>query len=98
MPQLRIDANDLPGQLDDALARLEDGDEVLVERDGAVVAQLSRCGGQPVRGNLQLYIEERLKAEPVGDWFVDAVMEAVAAGNQPAWGPTWSEEQSDWEQ
>jgi hypothetical protein len=45
---------------------------------------------KPAPGNFQRYIEERLQDEPVGDWFVDAVLDAVVAGNQPAEDGRWN--------
>ena len=92
MTQLRIDARNLAAELDSALARLNQGDEVLLERDGEVVAQLAPCTHQEgVRGpgNILRFIEERRKAEPLDDETIEAIMEAVAYGNRPAELPQW---------
>jgi antitoxin (DNA-binding transcriptional repressor) of toxin-antitoxin stability system len=91
MTQVRIDARNLAAELDTALARLNQGDEVLLERDGQVVAQLAPCTSEApgAAGSLRRYFEERLKQPPVGDWFADAVMEAVEAGNHPVEDDPW---------
>lgn len=84
MTQLRIDARNLASELDSALERLHQGDEVLLERDGEVVAQLAPCTQEEgVRGpgNILRYIEERRKAEPLDEETIGYIMEAGAAGS-----------------
>ncbi len=92
MTQLRIDARNLAAELDSTLERLNQGDEVLLERDGQVVAQLAPCAHQEgVRGpgNILRFIEERLQAEPLDDETIKDIMDAVAYGNRPAEIPSW---------
>ncbi len=84
MAQLRIDARNLAAELDSALACLEQGDEVLLERDGQVVAQLAPCAQEDgVRGpgNILRFIEERLQAEPLDDETIKNILEAGSAGS-----------------
>lgn len=92
MTQLRIDARNLAAELETALERLNQGDEVLLERDGQVVAQLASCSQEEnVRGpgNILRFIEERLQAEPLDDETIKDIMDAVAYGNRPAEIPSW---------
>ena len=84
--EIRVDVNDVARELDVLLARMEAGDAVLVERNGATVATLAPCGrsaeaaafakkhGVPEPGerSLRAFLWERLKQPRWSDEDYDA--------------------------
>ncbi|MFN0144951.1 MAG: hypothetical protein ACKVT1_00455 [Dehalococcoidia bacterium] len=92
MAQLRLDAAEFPGRLDEALDRLRSGDCVLVEHGGAIVAEVvlsPRPTASERPGSAQRFVEELAGEAPLDDDFRKAVLEAVAFGNQPAESAAW---------
>lgn len=70
----------LPPELRETIEDLKLGDELVIEREGAVVARLKPTASG---GGLLAFLEARRHAEPIDDEFEAAVLEAVRAGNKP---------------
>jgi antitoxin (DNA-binding transcriptional repressor) of toxin-antitoxin stability system len=94
MGQVRIDIALLAAALEDALARIDAGDEVLVECRGDAVARLVRLSPQSrpspdSGGDLRDVVRERRKAEPVDSEFIESVMQAHESFNRPIERSPW---------
>lgn len=61
--EIRVDVNDVARELDALLERMEAGDAVLVERNGAAVATLAPCADSPNGG-----VTEPTTEYPPGTW------------------------------
>ncbi|MBA4179365.1 MAG: hypothetical protein C0506_02145 [Anaerolinea sp.] len=86
MTQVTLRFEQLPPELRETIADLEPGDELLIEREGAVVARLKPA--EKGRG-LLAFLEARRNQPPLDQEWEDAVMEAVRAGNTPVEMRTW---------
>jgi len=83
--QLRVPAEKLSEEFEEALAAANKGSEVLVEVDGAVVARLVP-EGHLVDWKAFWQDLEQLKLD---DAFADAVLQAVREHNRPAEDVPW---------
>lgn len=68
MTQLRIDIDEPGLDLEQALASAVAGDEVVLERDGSVIARLN-VEEPPAAGGIQRFLELRAKHPPVDEEF-----------------------------
>jgi antitoxin (DNA-binding transcriptional repressor) of toxin-antitoxin stability system len=84
--QIRISSEELPAEFQDALARARGGDEVLVERDGRVIA---RVLPETAAVDWEVFFRELAALPRLDESFGNAVLEAVRESNRPAEDVTW---------
>ncbi len=81
---LRIDISEVGDRIEEALASAAAGEEVVLERDGAAVAELKpRTDG---KGGLRAFAALRARrrvSDDFADWFANAVEEGRQGMNQP---------------
>ena len=79
---LRIDIEHLAEEIDGALACIEAGDEVLLEREGTVVAALTPR--REAKGGLRALVEARRNLPPLDeDWERDMAIVAADINRKP---------------
>jgi antitoxin (DNA-binding transcriptional repressor) of toxin-antitoxin stability system len=87
MVTLRIDIEHLAEEIDGALASMEAGDEVLLEREGKVVAALTPRA--EAKGGLRALAEARRGDPPLDDEFERDMAIARSWLNQMPEEPRW---------
>jgi len=87
MTQVRLTVERFAKDVDGALAHLNPGDEVLLERDGKVVA---RVRAEPHQVDWPAFFRALDEIPPLDDDFERHVLEAIAERNKPP-------EEIDWE-
>jgi antitoxin (DNA-binding transcriptional repressor) of toxin-antitoxin stability system len=101
MARLHIDVTELPAELDYALAHLQRGGEVLLERDGQVVARLASADAKELRRDepeqgrrLPVMLDPFEPGPPSMDAAI-SLLRARAAGGTPfdAWDELAREEE-----
>lgn len=85
-----MDVDRLAEEIDHALAHMDAGDQVLLERDGRVVAKLGPNIEPAVEQGLAAYLRARAEHGPVVEGFLLAVEEARRAGNTPVAATSWN--------
>jgi antitoxin (DNA-binding transcriptional repressor) of toxin-antitoxin stability system len=81
---LRIDVSEVGDRIEEALASAERGEEVVLERDGRVVAELRPAPLE--RGGLRAFVELRSGrdvSDDFIDWFAQAIEEGRESMNKP---------------
>lgn len=71
----------------DVVARVREGDEVLLEEDGKIVA---RVRPEPRHTDWKAYFERRATEPPLDDEFEEIIRQIVAEGNKPAEDIDWA--------
>ena len=86
MTQVRLTIEKFSSDVEGALAGLDPGDEVLLERDGKVVARLTP---EPRVTNWEVFFRRLEEIPPLDDKFEQDVLEVIAERNTPAKDVDW---------
>ena len=89
MTQIRLDVERLAEQIDDALAHMDAGDEVLLARGGKVVARLEPKTEPGGEHGLAAYLRARAKHGFLDEESIRLIEEAHEVSNRPARELSW---------
>ena len=86
MTQIRIAAETLPDALEAAIFDAREGDELVIERAGKIIA---RVVPEPPATDWATFLRELAELPALDPAFGEAVLEAVRAGKRPAEDVRW---------
>ena len=86
MTQVRLTIEGFAKDVEGALAALDAGDEMLLERDGRVVARLKP---EPKPADWSGFFQDLERSTPLDDKFEQDVLAGIAERNKPARDIDW---------
>jgi|RhiMethySRZTD1v2_1073278.scaffolds.fasta_scaffold843602_2 hypothetical protein len=86
MTQVRLTIEGFAKDVEGALAALGPNDEVVLEREGKVIARLKP---EPVKTDWEAFFKRRASEPPLDDKFEQDVLDVIAERNEPVQDIDW---------